>query len=193
MKFSEKLQKLRKERGWSQEELAGMITVSRQAVSKWELGMAVPDTENILQLSELFGVSTDYLIKDSCESDEDIPAVVRTAEKVRVAERRHRYFATGIILLVLGIITAGVLFTLSQVIVSKAKVIYGPQEQIVEITPDGTTLQHDSGRTVTSYEPTYGFIPFLNTYYLHWVLAIGIVLIISGTVCLIKHKRAFKK
>lgn len=40
MKFSEKLQKLRKERGWSQEELAGMITVSRQAVSKWELGVS---------------------------------------------------------------------------------------------------------------------------------------------------------
>lgn len=153
----------------------------------------MPDTENILQLSELFGVSADYLIKDNCESDEDIPAVVRTAEKLRVTERRHRYFATGIILLVLGIITVGVLFTLSQVIVSKTKVIYEPQEQIVEITPDGTTLQHDSGRTVTSYEPTYGFIPFLNTYYLHWVLAIGIILIISGTVCLIKHKRAFKK
>lgn len=193
MKFSEKLQRLRKEKGWSQEELAGMITVSRQAVSKWELGTAVPDTENILQLSELFGVSTDYLIKDSCESDEDIPAVVRTAEKVRVTERRHRYFTTGIILLVLGIITVGVLFTLSQVIVSKIEVTYGPQEQIVEISPDGTTLQHAMGHTSTSYEPTYGFIPFLNTYYLHWVLVAGVALIIAGTICLVKHKRAFKK
>ena len=64
MNFPEKLQKLRKERGWSQEELANRITVSRQAVSKWELGTAVPDTDNIVQLSELFGVTTDYLIKD---------------------------------------------------------------------------------------------------------------------------------
>ena len=85
MNFPEKLQKLRKERGWSQEELANRITVSRQAVSKWELGTAVPDTDNIVQLSELFGVTTDYLIKDGLDSDEDIPAVARTAEKVKNA------------------------------------------------------------------------------------------------------------
>ena len=69
MNFPEKLQKLRKERGWSQEELANRITVSRQAVSKWELGTAVPDTDNIVQLSELFGVTTDYLIKAGLDSD----------------------------------------------------------------------------------------------------------------------------
>ena len=73
MNFPGKLQKLRKERGWSQEELASRIAVSRQAVSKWELGTAVPDTDNIVQLSKLFGVTTDYLIKDNLDCDEDIP------------------------------------------------------------------------------------------------------------------------
>ena len=62
MTFGEKLQELRKARGWSQEELAGQIHVSRQALSKWESGGAVPDTENIIALSRLFGVTTDYLL-----------------------------------------------------------------------------------------------------------------------------------
>ena len=64
MTFGEKLQELRKARGWSQEELAGQIHVSRQALSKWESGGAVPDTENIIALSRLFGVTTDYLLLD---------------------------------------------------------------------------------------------------------------------------------
>ena len=59
MTFGEKLQELRKARGWSQEELAGQIHVSRQALSKWESGGAVPDPENIIALSRLFGVTTD--------------------------------------------------------------------------------------------------------------------------------------
>ena len=62
MSFGEKLQALRKARGWSQEELAGQIHVSRQTLSKWESGGAVPDTENVIALSRLFGVSTDYLL-----------------------------------------------------------------------------------------------------------------------------------
>ena len=55
---------LRKENGLSQEELAAKLTVSRQAISKWELSESVPDTENIVQLSQLFGVSTDFLLLD---------------------------------------------------------------------------------------------------------------------------------
>ena len=62
MNFGEKLQALRKARGWSQEELAAQINVSRQALSKWELGASVPDTENVVKISRLFGVSTDYLL-----------------------------------------------------------------------------------------------------------------------------------
>ena len=74
MTFGEKLQELRKARGWSQEELAGQIHVSRQALSKWESGGAVPDTENIIALSRLFGVTTDYLLgRDSQKSNELTP------------------------------------------------------------------------------------------------------------------------
>ena len=64
MMFADKLIRLRKKAGWSQEELAARLHVSRQAVSKWEGAQSVPDLEKIVRLSELFGVSTDYLLKD---------------------------------------------------------------------------------------------------------------------------------
>jgi len=64
-----KIQQLRKDNGMSQEDLASKLTISRQAISKWELGESVPDTENIVQLSKLFGVTTDYLLKDDYESE----------------------------------------------------------------------------------------------------------------------------
>lgn len=191
MNFPEKLQKLRKERGWSQEELANRITVSRQAVSKWELGTAVPDTDNIVQLSELFGVTTDYLIKDGLDSDEDIPAVARTAEKVKNAEQSRQLLIAGIVTLVLGVIIIGVLLTLSQVIESYQKVTYdhGP---MMEMLPDGTTQISDEHRMATTRVPVYSFIPFLNTYYLHWVLVIGIGLVIASIVCFAKYRRKIK-
>jgi len=64
MKFYEKLRKLRKEKGLSQEELAEMFNVSRQSISKWESGQSYPETENMIAISEMFGVTLDSLIKD---------------------------------------------------------------------------------------------------------------------------------
>ncbi len=64
MKLSEKIVKLRKTNGWSQEDLAEKLDVSRQAVSRWEGETAQPDAENFLQLSKLFRVTTDYLFYD---------------------------------------------------------------------------------------------------------------------------------
>ena len=78
MKLSEKILKLRKQNGLSQEELASKLNVSRQAVSRWELGSALPDASNILQLSKLFGVTADYLLNDDFDSDHDVPAVKQT-------------------------------------------------------------------------------------------------------------------
>ena len=70
MTFGEKLYRLRKEKGWTQERLAEQIGVSRQALSKWESGSAVPDAVNILRLSKLFAVSADYLLDDAFESSD---------------------------------------------------------------------------------------------------------------------------
>ncbi len=70
MIFADKILELRKKNGWSQEDLADKMNVSRQSISKWESAQATPDIAKIIQLSELFGVSTDYLVKDELESVE---------------------------------------------------------------------------------------------------------------------------
>ena len=75
MKLSEKIIQLRKSNGWSQEDLAEKLNVSRQAISRWEGATAQPDATNILQISKLFGVTTDYLLNDEYESDNDLPKV----------------------------------------------------------------------------------------------------------------------
>ena len=75
MRLSDKIVRLRKEKGWSQETLAEKLNVSRQAVSRWEGATAQPDASNILQLSKLFGVTADYLLNDDFESDNDLPKV----------------------------------------------------------------------------------------------------------------------
>ena len=70
MILADKIIRLRKKNGWSQEELADKMNVSRQAVSKWESAQSIPDLEKILQLSKLFCVTTDYLLKDDIEDEE---------------------------------------------------------------------------------------------------------------------------
>lgn len=64
MNFSEKLIALRKGRGWSQEDLAEQLDISRQSVSKWESSASLPDLDKIIHLSDIFGVTTDYLLRD---------------------------------------------------------------------------------------------------------------------------------
>ena len=64
MKLGDKISMLRKARGMSQEQLAQCLDVSRQSVSKWELNEAIPDVNRVVALSELFGVTTDYLLKE---------------------------------------------------------------------------------------------------------------------------------
>ena len=70
MILADKIIRLRKKNGWSQEELADKMNVSRQAVSKWESAQSIPDLDKILQLGTLFGVTTDYLLKDDIEEEE---------------------------------------------------------------------------------------------------------------------------
>ena len=75
MKLSDKIVGLRKSNGMSQEDLAEKLDVSRQAISRWESGAALPDANNILQLSKLFDVTTDYLLNDDYQSYNDLPKI----------------------------------------------------------------------------------------------------------------------
>lgn len=85
MILADKIILQRKKLGWSQEELAEQMSVSRQAVSKWEGAQSVPDLEKILRLSQIFGVSTDYLLKDEVEeieyieTEDEMPPVKRVS------------------------------------------------------------------------------------------------------------------
>ena len=67
MILADKIIEERKRNGWSQEELAEKLGVSRQSVSKWESAQSVPDLNRIIKMAELFGVTTDYLLKDEIE------------------------------------------------------------------------------------------------------------------------------
>ncbi len=76
MILADKIIDLRKKNGWSQEELAEQLGVSRQSISKWESAQSVPDMNRILAMSRVFGVSTDYLLKDELEPEHDAKPVL---------------------------------------------------------------------------------------------------------------------
>ena len=117
MIFADKLIDLRKKNGWSQEELAEKLSVSRQTVSKWEGAQSIPDMARIIQLSELFHVSTDYLLKDEKEQTENPEisqdyasegVVVRTIgmeeanQFLKIKEENSRRVAVGVLLCILS-------------------------------------------------------------------------------------------
>ena len=114
MELSEKLYQLRKQQGLSQEQLAGQLNVSRQAVSKWESGTATPETEKLLAISNYFKVSLDYLMKESIETFDTTAAKPEPAnsssQEVSIAEAQHSpagpasTHAPGIILSIGGIL-----------------------------------------------------------------------------------------
>ena len=113
MILADKIIELRKKSGWSQEELAEMLDVSRQSISKWEGAQSVPDMARIIRLSEIFGVSTDYLLKDDAESPEtlvlpDSGSAVRTvtmeeaASFLRLKALNAGRVAVGVLLCILS-------------------------------------------------------------------------------------------
>ena len=75
MKLNEKIYQLRKQSAMSQDEMAEKLNISRQALSRWENGTAQPAANNIVEISKLFGVTTDYLLNDEYQNDEDIPTI----------------------------------------------------------------------------------------------------------------------
>ncbi len=93
MILADKIIRLRKVSGWSQEELAEKMGVSRQAVSKWEGAQSVPDLAKILQLSQLFGVTTDYLLKDEIEEAENIDTAEPAAGRRVTMEMANEFLA----------------------------------------------------------------------------------------------------
>ena len=119
MILADKIIENRKKNGWSQEELAEKLGVSRQSVSKWESAQSIPDMNKILKLSEIFGVSTDFLLKDEMTTAEfvaapeadDSDSSVRPVSMEEASEflRLKKYFAPRVALGVMLCILSPVL------------------------------------------------------------------------------------
>lgn len=91
MKFHEKLQNLRRNAGMTQLELAEKLMVSRQAISKWETGTAIPDLENIIPICDLFDVSLDYLARDTHVVETEEVKQNITEKKVCQEDKKTRF------------------------------------------------------------------------------------------------------
>lgn len=92
MILADKIIEQRKKNGWSQEELAEMLDVSRQSVSKWEGAQSIPDLDRILKMADIFGVTTDYLLKDEIEDGEAIENNVEIGSLRKLSmEEANRY------------------------------------------------------------------------------------------------------
>ena len=108
MTLGEKLQTLRTKAAMSQEELTERLGVSRQAVSKWELDKTVPDVKYIVEISDLFRVSTDYLLKDGSFSEQPLPFPGANMPLAATAAQDHSSLISTLLLcgdiLLLGLI-----------------------------------------------------------------------------------------
>lgn len=106
MTIGEKLQKLRRARGLSQEGLAEMLSVTRQTISKWELSQSTPDLDYIAKLSDVFGVTTDYLIKPEAENTADAaPRESMEIQGTATGQIRHSaLFILGLVVACIGML-----------------------------------------------------------------------------------------
>lgn len=174
MTFAEKLVQLRKREGYTQEEVADRLEVSRQAISRWEMGTAVPDSSNLLQISKLFKVSADYLLNDDYESDNDIPAVQETS---RTLERKYNGTIRVVVgsifasLAAIGMLVMGIIGSVGNYTVTEARPEYGGQVIVKS-----------------------GFPAFLESNNIEWLFALCVIVMIVGVlvivVPMIKRKRA---
>lgn len=87
MEFNNKLYELRKQKGFSQEELASRLNVSRQTVSKWEVGDSTPDMEKLVAISDLFGISLDELVLDKAPEPAPAPQTAKSELYTDIKEK----------------------------------------------------------------------------------------------------------
>jgi len=134
--LNNKLLELRKKKGLSQLELAEQVGVSRQAISRWEVGSAIPSTENLVFLSRLYGVSVDYLLNDD-ETKENASCPTRETEEKNTAGQKRSF-----VWLILAIVILIVVF----VVIGIAK--WRSEESVPSGVPmseiEGSEIQTDS-------------------------------------------------
>lgn len=155
MTLGKKLQLLRRQGGLSQEQLSDRLNVSRQAISKWELDAALPDTANVIALSRLFGVSTDYLLKD------DVETPVQDAPKRPYGKR-----LAGIISGSVGALGLAAIYIISRCVPVKIP-----------------TVQYENGVRYTIWDSNVtdiNLVQFIEQHRLHGLLGFFAALIVAG-------------
>ncbi|MDE6671955.1 MAG: helix-turn-helix domain-containing protein [Ruminococcus sp.] len=137
MILADKIIELRKKAGMSQDELAEQMGVSRQSVSKWEGAQSIPDLNKILKMSEIFGVSTDYLLKDDFEkpAPEEVSAPLTDSKPLRLVsmEDANRFLdvnahsafktASGVALCIISVVPATILAVISEALTETLGVV----------------------------------------------------------------------
>ena len=108
MNIADRLKELRKKAGYSQEQLAEMLDVSRQAVSKWESAQGNPDIENLIKLTEIYHVSADYILLG--HEKEDVQKISETPKKVNKEMYPEVRKALGIVIIIMAFAVSGALF-----------------------------------------------------------------------------------
>lgn len=142
MTLATKLVSLRKKKGLTQMELAEKLNVSRQAISRWEVGAAVPSTDNLKVLGELYEVPVDYLLNEEIETvakqseDTQDAEFSRHEKRIVFLNRRIVYISVTVILVLLA------------VIISVAIVPNQKEEQIVPIEDMTVVEENDSSAVV---------------------------------------------
>lgn len=160
MKLEEKIALMRKRNGWSQEELAFRLDVSRQAVSKWEMGASTPDIDNVLKMSQLFNCSTDYLLKDetTVTATEKPKGARRVSDDegesyLALVQRISWRIALGVALCILSPITMFVLLGVSETGATSEEIASGVGIAVVLIfVACGVILFIGSGIPLSKYE-----------------------------------------
>lgn len=163
MTIGEKILNMRKARGWSQEDLAEQVGVSRQAVSRWESGTAKPDADKIIAICDLFGVSADYLLRDMAAGGQT--AAEEAVQGVKTQRPRTAWALTafgGITLFILGILAS----------VNRKYVM-----PVHEASSDGM---------VSVVRPGYytGFGDYIESMGLEWLAWLAAISLIAGAGCL---------
>jgi len=141
MSLATKLVSLRKQKGLTQMNLAERLNVSRQAISRWEVGAAVPSMDNLKVLGELYGVQVDYLLNDDAECESKAPEIPREDSSVQEDTGKRSKNKSVIVCILVIVITIAVLICAARLYDREADVvtpIVDMDIESVEDNPDGT-------------------------------------------------------
>lgn len=144
MNLPEKLTYLRKGKGLTQASLAETLNVSRQAISRWEVGTAVPSTDNLKVLSNLYGVPVDYLLNDNADDSSkstEHPEQEPFKQHKEVRSKKYKYILVCVVALIMAIL-----------IIICMIAIQGQKQELEQVTPIG-----EMDRVIDDDFTVYGF------------------------------------